>query len=425
MKISTPNLGVRLIAAAIPATLAFTAAPASADELSEMKSAVEALQKRITQLEDQAKATEEANDRQTDQIAQTKAGIGSWVSNLSMKGDFRYRNENIDQEYTTTRNRDRIRARFSVGAKVNDTVRAELGISTTEGGDPRSPNQTLTDTNSRKGLYLDLAYAEWQPHADWKFTAGKMKQPWVRPGQSMFFDGDINPEGLAVGFSHGDFFANSYYNILSERSTSGETTMFGGQVGWKPAIGAGNLMLGVGYYDLNSAQNRNPFFNNSSNGNVTKTTGCLGGATTCLASDFNLMQLFAEWSMQVAGRPFTLHGEYVKNDGAVNNMDTAYNGGFSYGKASNPHTWEFGYMYQRVEKDSLFGQYIDSDWGAGNTDAKGHVFKFGYAFAKNWTFNTTYMLNKTNIDVPATVSGVGSVTDRDYKRLQLDLNFKY
>ena len=78
-----------------------------------------------------------------------------------------------------------------------------------------------------------------------------------------------------------------------------------------------------------------------------------------------------------------------------------------------------------VEKDALFGQYIDSDLGAGNTDAKGHAFKFAYAFAKNWTLNTTYILNKTNLDVPTTVAGVGSVFDRDYKRLQVDLNFKY
>ncbi len=78
-----------------------------------------------------------------------------------------------------------------------------------------------------------------------------------------------------------------------------------------------------------------------------------------------------------------------------------------------------------VEKDALYGQYIDSDFGGGNTDAKGSIIKVGYAFARNWTFNVTYFLNETNIDVPATVAGVGSVLDRDYKRLQLDLNFKY
>jgi hypothetical protein len=400
------------------------AVPAAADEVSELKAAVEALQKRIEQLETQAKTTEEANDRQTDMIAQTKAGIGSWVPNFTFRGDLRYRNENIDQEYAVERNRDRIRARAGFVAKVNDTIRSEFALASGD-GDPRSSNQTLTGENTRKGIYLDLAYAEWQPHADWKFTAGKMQYPWVRPGQSLFFDGDVNPEGLAANFARGDFFASTFYKLLEERGALGESTMAGGQFGWKPAIGTGRLTLGASYFDLNSVQNRNPFYAGSSNGNVTKTTGCIGGASPCLASDFNMMELFAEWTSTFAGRPVALYADYVKNDGAVNDMDTAWSTGVLYGKASDPRTWEIGYVYQSVEKDALYGQYIDSDWGNGATDANGHMLKFAYAFAKNWTLNTTYMLNKTNMDVATTVSGVGSVTDRDYKRLQVDLNFKY
>jgi hypothetical protein len=201
--------------------------------------------------------------------------------------------------------------------------------------------------------------------------------------------------------------------------------MTGGQFGWKPRLGAGRLTLGVSYFDLHSVQNRNPFYAGSSNGNVTRTIGCIGGAATCLASDFNLMELFAEWSVSLAGRPMALHADLIKNDGAVNSMDTAWSAGVLYGKASDPRTWEIGYLYQSVEKDALYGQYIDSDWGNGSTDAKGHMFKFAYALAKNWTLNTTYILNKTNMDVATSVSGVGSVRDRDYKRLQVDLNFKY
>ncbi len=79
-----------------------------------------------------------------------------------------------------------------------------------------------------------------------------------------------------------------------------------------------------------------------------------------------------------------------------------------YGKAADPHTWEFGYFYQVVEKDALFGQYIDSDWGAGNTDANGSVIKFGYAFAKNFTFNGWYHFANTNVDVPVVIPGVGT-----------------
>lgn len=431
---ATALAAVMALAAGVPAT-------AAADEVSELKSAVEALQKRITQLETQAKVTEETNDKQTDQIAMAKANVGSWVPNFTFKGDFRYRNETIDQEYSPKRNRDRIRARAGFVAKVNDTIKTEFGLATSEasaigdGGDPRSSNQTLTNGNSRKGVYVDLAYAEWQPHADWKFTAGKMKYPWVRPGQSVFFDGDVNPEGLAINFAHGDFFASSFYNVLEERNTvgtgnnvqaSGESSMGGMQVGWKPMIGPGRLTLGASYFDANSVQNRVPVYS-AANGNTTKNTGCFNGATGCLASDYDLIEVFGEYSFNVAGRPLALYVDYMKNDKAINSLDSAYSTGFLYGKASDPHTWEIGYYYAKVEKDALFGEYIDSDWGGGNTDAKGSVLKFAYAFAKNWTFNGTYFLNKTNVDVAATAgNGVPAGTfDRDYKRLQLDLNFKY
>jgi Putative porin len=411
------------VAATVMALLA--AVPARADEVSELKSAVQALQKRIDTLEAQAKSVEETNDRQTDQIALAKSNVPAWVPNFTLKGDLRYRNENIDAEYAVARNRDRIRVRAGFVAKVNDTIKTELQLASAEGGDPRSSNQTLTGENTRKSVYIDLAYAEWQPNADWKFTGGKMKYPWVRPGQSVLFDGDINPEGLAVNFNHGPFFASSFYNILEERSTLGESTLFGGQLGWKQALGAASVTLGAGYFDYNSVQHRNPFFNASSNGNTTTTVGCFPGQSPCLLNDYNLLEGFAEYSVPVAGRPLSLFADYIKNDAAVNSLDTAYSVGIQYGRASNPRTWEIGYFYQQVEKDSLNAQFVDSDFAGGNSDGKGGVFKAAYAFARNWTLNLTYFMNKTNIDVPVNVAGVGSVLNRDYKRLQVDMNFKY
>ena len=175
----------RLNATALATVLVLSGgiAPAFADEASELRAAVNALQKRLDQLEAKAKEAEDTNDKQTDLIAKTRNGIGSWVSNFTWKGDLRYRNENIDQEFVEGRNRDRIRVRAGFVAKVNDTIKTELQIATAENGDPRSSNQTLTGENTRKPIYLDLAYAEWQPNADWKFTGGKMKKT-LWPGRT-------------------------------------------------------------------------------------------------------------------------------------------------------------------------------------------------------------------------------------------------
>jgi hypothetical protein len=202
--------------------------------------------------------------------------------------------------------------------------------------------------------------------------------------------------------------------------------MLAGQFAWRPKLGPGKMALGVGYYAFNAVEGRNPFFNNSSNGNsTTSAAGACVDATPCLVNDYDLLQLFAEWSQPVAGRPLALYADYSHNTSADNSLDTAWSAGVTWGKASDPMTWEVGYLYQDVEKDAVYGQLFDSDFGAGTTDSRGGVFRAGFAPARNWVINVSYFMNETGVDVPATVAGVGSVRNRNYHRLQLDLNFKY
>ena len=82
---------------------------------------------------------------------------------------------------------------------------------------------------------------------------------------------------------------------------------------------------------------------------------------------------------------------------------------------------------------------MDSDFGDGNTDTKGFVFKGAYTIARNWTLAGSLFLNELSNDVPQTVTvfdastpalpydsrNITGVFDRDYKRLQLDLNFRF
>ena len=128
------------------------------------------------------------------------------------------------------------------------------------------------------------------------------------------------------------------------------------------------------------------------------------------------------------------------NTVAGEKLDTAYAAGLTLGAASaNKGTWEVGLLYQTIEKDSLFGQLLDSDFGDGNTDTKGYVIRGGYTVARNWTVNATLFLNELSNDVPQNVTVfndattnlpydstvIANVFDREYKRLQLDLNFRF
>jgi hypothetical protein len=356
---------------------------------------------------------------------QAAASVPAWVSNVTFKGDLRYRHEQIDQQYADRRGRDRLRMRAGFVARVNDTVQAEVALATSEGNDPRSSNQTLTGANSRKDIFLDLAYVEWQPVSGWKLSAGKMKYPWFRPGQNALFDSDVNPEGLAAAWAKGQFFASSWYQILQERSAAAESKLGGLQLGWKPEVGPGKLTLAAGLFDFMDVRRRAPFHAGNAYGNSTTGTGCLDGATQCLLSDYNLIEVVAEYTLPVAGRPLMFHADYFVNEAAATAHDSAWSAGLQYGKAAEPRSWEIGYFLQQADKDGVFSQYTDSDVGAGNTDYRAHVLRGGYALARNWTVNLTLQLAETNRNQPVNVDGVGLVDGRDYNRLQLDMNFRF
>jgi hypothetical protein len=438
------SLSAAMAAALVGAACVPGAAQAQSGELEALKAQLQALQAKVEELEKQQKAQEEVQDKTLDQVAQQRANVGDWVGRFQWKGDLRYRNETIDQEFVhSNRNRDRIRARFGFFARVNDTVRVEMQAATGESlsggtnGDARSSNQTLTDANSRKEIDLDLGYVEWSPNAQNRVTLGKMRYPFFRPAMSLYYDNDINPEGLAYAWQQGTngVFGSAWYFRLAERSANADSNMLGAQIGWRGDIASGTrLTVAASYTDhtavqfYNAVQDANAAQN--AFGNSTLTAGCRSGITACIASDFDIAQASAEVSFTVAGRPLSFMVDYARNlqeelTGASAGLDTAYSGGVQFGRVSAAHSWEVAALYQKLENNALYGQWIDSDFAGGATGSEGPVFRAGYGFGRNFRLNATYFWNKTNIDLPTTISGVGPVTDRKYKRLQVDLNMSF
>jgi len=448
------------MAGAMAAVAGFAPAPAFAQnaEIEALKQQLAAISAKLDALEksqvqtkktvDEAQATA---DHTADVVAQNKAA-------LSFAGDLRYRYEFFDVQYVDRdRERDRIRARFNANFRVNDTISGALGLST-GGDDPRSGNQTLDGQNARKTFGLDVAYVTWAPTAALKITAGKQRYAWTRTG-SLFYDNDVNPEGLSVNFATGNFFAGAFYDWLAERAlafgnvttgTNTDSIMFGAQFGYRiPFSETVRLTLAGTYMNFDGVQGYNPLFGGSSFGNTTTTVGCsrtLAAGTACLLSDYDIVEASADLTMSLAGKPLRAFVDYAQNTKAEVNpvandkLDTASAIGLQYNAASAAKgSWELGVLYQEIQKDALFGQLVDSDFGDGNTDTKGFVIKGAYTIARNWTLNGTLFLNELSNDVPQTVTvfdqstpalpydsrNITNVFDRDYKRLQLDLNFKF
>jgi len=421
-------------------------------QLATLSAKIEALEKAQTQTKKTVDETQATADKTADVVAQSKAA-------LSFAGDLRYRNESFDVQYVDRdRQRDRIRARFNANFRVNDTITGQFGISTGS-TDPRSGNQTLDGQNSRKDFDLDVAYVTWAPTAAVKLTLGKQRYAWTRTG-ALFYDNDVNPEGISLNYAKGNLFAGVFYDWLAERAlsfgnvttgTNVDSIMFGTQIGYRiPISDSVRLTLAGTYMDFNGVQGYNPLFGGSSFGNTTTTSAAvcnrsLPAGTACLLSDYDIVEGSADLTWSLGGKPLRMFVDYAQNlEAEVNpvandKLDTAYAVGVQFNAASAVKgTWEFGLLYQQIEKDALFGQLIDSDFGDGNTDTKGFVIKGGYTFARNWTINGTLFLNELSNDVPQTVTvfnestpaiydtrNITNVFDRDYKRLQLDLNFRF
>ena len=374
----------------------------------------------VAALETRVAAIEESNDKQSDQLAQGMAS--EWARNIKWKGDLRYRQELFDvQGVTSNRDRQRIRARLGMEARISSTLLAGFQIASGDAIDPRSTNATLTDANQRKSIGLDLAYVDWKPRDNLLFTVGKQKQPWFKAGGStLFFDNDINPEGVA--FQYGGKtgpFAKAWGYWLAERSTAADSNVIGAQFGY---VFGGGFTVAAGYWDYSAIQDKPiPIFTASPAGNSTYTANvdCSipspAGAVRCYTFDYNIAEADLQWSGMVGGKPLTLFGGYLENMDP-STLNTGYQLGFLLGKAADPNTWEFGVTYEDMERDAQFAAFVDSDFADGLTQGRGYVVQGAWAPVKNMNLKASYFLNDRNY---------GTATEADYKRLQLDLNYKF
>lgn len=330
-------------------------------------------------------------------------------ASIRFSGDMRYRHEAINEETVPERERQRIRARFGVAADLGDNLAVGLTLATGD-RDPVSANQTLDGGFDRKSFGVDRAFFTWKATDALSFTGGKMANPFYRPGNHhLIYDGDLNPEGLALKYSGANWFANYAGLWVDERSTADDAILLGGQAGVRRTLeGGARITAGVGYFDYLNTQGEPLFVEGISSGNTLDAAGRY-------ANDYNEAEAFAELALVAGGRPLVLFADYVTNTEA-NGADDGYAIGAAFGEATRPGTWRVGYAYQDLRADAVIGVFTDSDFAGGGTDNKGHVVDFTYALRARWLFNFRYFLTERGEDAGRT---------RHYNRLQADLMFNY
>ena len=329
----------------------------------------------------------------------------SWTKDIKLKGDFRYRHDAFDVENETDRHRQRIRARTELNAMINENVTVGFGLAT-GGDDPASTNQTLGDGSSSKNVALDLAYVNWTTPIDGlAVRGGKFKNPFHRAGgNGLIWDSDLRPEGAGLTFKRENFFVNALGLFIEEDSSGEDAVLIGGQFGINAAIGDGELLAGAGYYNFTDTEGREVIYDGNPRGNRVNPDGTY-------LSGFELLEGFADYSFAIANSDVTLFANYVKNLDA-NDYDT----GYALGAKVKQSRWQLGWAYQDLEADAVIGTLTDSDFIGGGTDGKGHILQASYALSKQIGLKGTFFLNDRNVDFG---------TEQDFKRLMLDISFKY
>jgi len=331
------------------------------------------------------------------------------VDRFSFEGDLRLRYEAIDEDTVADRRRTRFRARFGFTAKLDDSVDVVLRLAS--GGDnPVSTNQTFGDGFSGKDISLDLAYVDWQINENLRLHAGKVKNPVLRVGRApLIWDNDLHPEGVALQFQQGGFFAAAGAYLVEERSDGDDSFLFSAQAAYTwPVSNVLALTTGGGIFGYTNTRGNAAFFNGEAQGNTLNAAGHY-------AFSYENIELFAEIETQVGDWPLTLFVQSVQNT-AVSEQDSAYALGVRIGSAKSVGAVEFGWTYQDIEADAVVGTFNDSDFGDGGTDSDGHLIRARYSVRSGILLAATLFINEV---------GRFQGSPHDYTRLQLDIAFKF
>jgi Putative porin len=332
-----------------------------------------------------------------------------WTDRIELSGDLRLRYEGIDEEGADNRGRGRFRLRFGASSLVNDDLEVVLRFAS--GGDnPTSRNQTFDDGFSSKDIGLELAYADWSPLQGLHLIGGKMKNPLYRAGSApLIWDGDLNPEGIAMSYSKGMLFGTLANFSVEERSSSDDSLLQAVQVGTRFEFGGDSkLTVGAGYFAYSNTTGNEPFYDGDPLGNSVDIDGNY-------VYDYKDTEAFAQFDSQIAGWPWSVYGQWVQNR-EVDEENTAYAIGARFGSAREKGEMEFSWTYMDIEADAVIGTFNDSDFGGGGTDHSGHMIKGKYVLSKNVAFAASYFSNEVD-----RFQG----TAHDYNRIQLDLELDF
>ncbi len=366
-------------------------------------------------------------EKQEDYKKLAKDTLPAWVQNTKLKGDFRLRYQLDKDKGQEDENRARIRARFGLDTKVNDQVKAGIGIATGKLSDPRSTNVTLgldsSSTNnpgSFKDITLDYAYGQYTPFNWLTLTGGKFKNPLWQPND-LIWDGDLNPEGVAAQLSYKlspqlELFMNDlFFTLFESRTDTSDAFMAAFQPGFNYSF-TNNLSLkaAAAFYLFNSVEGQAKFTKQATN--------------TLVGSNYQYNYDSINPSLELGlKKPFSgfvpytgLFADYIYNTTNPASGKDGFDFGLKLGneKIEDKGQWQTKLLYAKLGKDAFLDIFPDSDRYNGKTNMKSYEAIFEYGLGKNTSLGLDYYYAES-----LTANSNGSYLPQQV--LQVDWNLKF
>lgn len=373
------------------------------------------------------------------------------------------------------RDRERLRLRLGLTAKVADEVGVGVRLATGNTNDRVSTNQTLGQGFNKYQILVDRAFIRLDPTESLTVYAGRMANPWF--ATDMVWSENLNFEGLAATLRRipddGTFvpFATVGWFPLREASkpARGSRALTGAQVGlsWQPASRM-NVKAGLAIYSYKNMAGQQDLDYITDGSQVTGVGVSYGqyeypgsmrqkGNTvfeTNPAFDRNQPPV---WGLAYEFRPMVLtlaaelthfspyslllSAEYARNSAfdvasfrkragpAFANVnpggkDAGYHFKLAFGApvVQEAGQWQVMTSYRYVGSDAVLDAFTDSDLGLGGTNLKGFTIGASYGLYRNTSLGARYLSAQT-IDSPLNTS----YPDAKYQvnTLQVDLNVRF
>jgi hypothetical protein len=342
---------------------------------------------------------------------------------LSLFGDFRARYEVDDQDRDNTgaadRDRDRARLRARFGFKHQSTDKISFGMRfATEADSVQSSHQTLgvvDNADDNRDFGIDRAYIETKWGKGGFLWLGKHGISFWEQNEQ-FWDGDIQPEGVGVGYKFGlsddaSLLLQSTATYLVDESWGDNDGVFDDDFGTtlQAVYTRGPMILAVGSLFI------------ADQGDDVNIQG--GSATYTIAS--------IQYKAQAGGLPLKLgfdwlHGEDVIMNGVANETlgGSSDESGYVLNASTKKGKWGFQFKHHYVPLNSvpLQGQ-VSQDNFPYSSNFEGQRYQVGYNFGSGVKAD----FRVYNQDMIAGVSSAGTwvQTVDDVQRYQVNLNAKF